>query len=86
MDPEARPCRATTTMRTRGLGRTPSRGPAVTAGVKYHINQRWHIVASYSVAQVNSTLTTDTAGVFRTSSVHFWPNAVVLSVGYSFGL
>ena len=60
-------------------------GPAVTAGFTYRFNQRWHMVASYSVAQVNSRLTTDTAGVFRTSSVHFWPNAVVLSVGYSFG-
>ena len=61
-------------------------GPAVTAGFTYRINQRWHVVASYSVAQVNTRLTTDTAGVFRSSSVHFWPNAVVLSVGYSFGL
>lgn len=59
-------------------------GPAVTAGVKYNLNSRWHIVASYSVAQVNTTLTTDTAGVFRSSKIHFWPNAAVLSVGYSF--
>ncbi len=59
-------------------------GPAVTAGFKYRLNARWHIVASYSVAQVNSRLTTDTAGVLRSSEVHFWPNAVVLSVGYSF--
>ena len=59
-------------------------GPAVTAGVLYHLNARWHLVASYSVAQVNSRLTTDTAGVLRSSEVHFWPNAVVLSVGYSF--
>ena len=61
-------------------------GPAVTAGFTYHINSRWHLNASYSVAQVNSRLTTDTAGVFRSSHIHFWPNAVVLSVGYSFGL
>ena len=59
-------------------------GPAVTAGFKYRLNTRWHIVASYSVAQVNSQLTTDTAGVLRSSKVHFWPNAVVVSVGYSF--
>ncbi len=61
-------------------------GPAVTAGFTYHINSRWHLNASYSVAQVNTRLTTDTAGVFRNSHIHFWPNAVVLSVGYSFGL
>ena len=59
-------------------------GPAVTGGVLYRLNARWHVVASYSVAQVNSRLTTDTAGVLRSSKIHFWPNAVVISVGYSF--
>lgn len=59
-------------------------GPAVTAGVTYHWTDRWDFTASYSVAQVNSTLTTDTAGVIRSSKVHFWPNTVVVSVGYAF--
>lgn len=59
-------------------------GPAVTAGVTYHLTDRWHFTASYSVAQVNSKLTTDTAGILRSNEVHFWPNAVVASVGYSF--
>ena len=59
-------------------------GPAVTAGVLYRLSTRWHVVASYSVAEVNSRLTTDTAGVLRSSEVHFWPNAVVISVGYAF--
>jgi outer membrane protein len=59
-------------------------GPAVTAGLSYEVAERWHVYASYSVAQVNSKLTADTAGLLRTSEVHFWPNAVVLSVGYSF--
>ncbi len=59
-------------------------GPAATAGVLYRLSTRWHVVASYSVAEVNSRLTTDTAGVHRSSEIHFWPNAVVLSVGYSF--
>ena len=68
------------------LSQPASIGPAVTAGFKYNLSRRWHIVASYSVAQVNSTLTTDTAGIYRSSHVHFWPNALVLSVGYSFGL
>ncbi len=59
-------------------------GPAVTAGITYHLTDRWHFTASYSVAQVNSTLTTDTAGILRSNKVHFWPNAAVFSVGYSF--
>ncbi len=59
-------------------------GPAVTAGITYHMNDRWHFTASYSIAQVNSKLTTDTAGILRSNEVHFWPNAAVLSVGYSF--
>jgi outer membrane protein len=59
-------------------------GPAVTAGVTYRFSGRWHFTASYSVAQVNSRLTTDTAGILRSNKVHFWPNAAVVSVGYSF--
>lgn len=59
-------------------------GPAATAGLSYELNDRWHVYASYSVAQVNSKLTADTAGVIRTSEVHFWPNTLVVSAGYSF--
>ena len=59
-------------------------GPAATAGLSYEIDPRWHVYASYSVAQVNSKLTADTAGVLRTSEVHFWPNTLVISAGYSF--
>ena len=59
-------------------------GPAATVGLSYEVNDRWHVYASYSVAQVNTKLTADTAGLLRTSEVHFWPNAFVLSAGYSF--
>jgi outer membrane protein len=59
-------------------------GPAATAGLSYAISDRWHVYASYSVARVNTRLTADTAGVLRTSEIHFWPNAVVVSAGYSF--
>jgi outer membrane protein len=59
-------------------------GPAVTAGLSYEVAERWHVYASYSVAQVNSKLTADTAGILRTSEIHFWPNALVISVGYAF--
>jgi outer membrane protein len=63
---------------------TASVGPAATAGLSYEVNDRWHVYASYSVAQVNSKLTANTAGIIRTSEVHFWPNTVVVSAGYSF--
>ena len=59
-------------------------GPAATAGLSYEITDRWHVYASYSVAQVNSKLKADTAGVIRTSEVHFWPNTLVISAGWSF--
>ncbi|HWF97832.1 MAG TPA: OmpW family outer membrane protein [Steroidobacteraceae bacterium] len=59
-------------------------GPTATAGLTYEITDRWHLYASYSVAQVNTRLTADTAGILRTSKVHFWPNALVISAGYSF--
>jgi outer membrane protein len=59
-------------------------GPTATAGVSYRLTDRWHVYASYSVGQVNSKLTADTAGVLRTSEVHFWPNTLVISVGYAF--
>ncbi len=59
-------------------------GPSATAGLSYEITDRWHVYASYSVAQVDTKLTADTAGILRTSEVHFWPNALVLSAGYSF--
>jgi len=59
-------------------------GPAATAGLSYEITDRWHVYASYSIAQVNSKLTANTAGVLRTSEIHFWPNTLVISAGYSF--
>lgn len=59
-------------------------GPAATVGLSYEINDRWHVYGSYSVAQVNTKLTANTAGLLRTSEIHFWPNTVVISAGYSF--
>lgn len=61
-----------------------SLGPTATVGLSYEMSDHWHAYASYSVAQVNTHLTADTAGIMRTSSIHFWPNALVVSVGYSF--
>lgn len=59
-------------------------GPAATAGLSYEITDRWHVYASYSVARVNTHLKAYTAGLERSAEIHFWPNAVVLSAGYSF--
>lgn len=61
-----------------------SLGPTATAGLSYELAEHWHLFASYSVAKVDSKLTTDTAGILRTSEVHFWPNTLVISAGYSF--
>ncbi|HME41056.1 MAG TPA: OmpW family outer membrane protein [Steroidobacteraceae bacterium] len=66
------------------LSLTSSVGPAVTAGVNYHITGNWHFYGSYSWSQVKTDLTADTAGVIRTTRISFGPQALVLSVGYSF--
>jgi outer membrane protein len=59
-------------------------GPAGTVGIAYHPFERWSFYASYSASMVNSRLTADTAGIIRTSYIHFWPAALVVSAGYSF--
>lgn len=84
IDRQITPAGAAVTGGPTSISLPASVGPAVTAGVTYHWTDRWHFTASYSVAQVNSKLTTDTAGILRSNKVHFWPNAVVVSVGYSF--
>ena len=66
------------------LSLTASVGPAATVGLAYHINSRWLVNASYSISRVNSDIKTDTAGVVRTSTLHFGPQALVVSGGYSF--
>jgi outer membrane protein len=66
------------------LSLTASVGPAVTGGVTYRISDRWAAHASYSWSQVKSTLTADTDGVIRTTRISFGPQALVVSVGYSF--
>ena len=59
-------------------------GPAATAGVSYKPNANWGVFVSYSITRVNTHLTTNTAGVIRTSNIKFGPQALVVSVGYSF--
>ena len=59
-------------------------GPAGTIGLRYQLPQNWSFYASYSASMVNSRLTANTAGVIRTSEIHFGPQALVFAVGYSF--
>jgi outer membrane protein len=66
------------------LSLTSSVGPAVTGGVTYRISSRWHAHASYSWSQVKTDLVADTGGVLRTTHISFGPQALVVSVGYSF--
>jgi outer membrane protein len=66
------------------LSLTSSVGAAGTVGLAYHIQDHWHAYASYSISQVKTDLTADTAGIIRTTHIDFGPQALVLSVGYSF--
>ena len=61
-----------------------SMGPVATAGIRWHIANRWSAYASYDVARVNSYYTGNTAGVVRTTHIKFNPSTLVLSVGYAF--
>jgi outer membrane protein len=63
---------------------TRSIGPVATAGLRWHIKDRWSAYASYDVARVNSDYTGNTAGVIRRTHIKFNPSTLVLSVGYAF--
>jgi len=66
------------------LSLTSSVGPAGTVGMAYNIANNWNMYASYSISKVKTDLTADTAGVIRTTHINFGPQALVVSVGYSF--
>ena len=66
------------------LSLTASVGPAATIGVGYHVAGPWHVYGSYSIAQVKSDMSANTAGVERTTHISFGPQTLILSVGYSF--
>ena len=59
-------------------------GPAGTVGLSYQITREINVVASYSLARVNSHYRSDTAGDIRTTSIRFNPQAAIVAVGYSF--
>jgi outer membrane protein len=58
--------------------------PAATAGLSYRFTKNIDVIASYSIAQVNSTYNSNTSGISRTTDVHFNPRTAVIAVGYSF--
>lgn len=59
-------------------------GPAATLGIEYKINRDWALYASYSAASVDSRYVSNTSGIQRSTTIHFDPEALVVSVGYSF--
>ena len=63
---------------------TSSVGPVVTAGVRWHIKDRWSAYASYDYAVVDTDYTGNTAGVIRHTTIRFNPSTLVVSVGYAF--
>jgi len=66
------------------LSLTSSVGPAATLGAAYHFSKHWLVNASYSISRVNTDIKADTAGVIRTTTIHFGPQALVISGGYQF--
>lgn len=63
---------------------TSSVGAAGTAGIDYRFDGHWHMYGSYSISQVKTDLSANTAGIVRTSTINFAPQVLVVSVGYSF--
>ena len=61
-----------------------SLGPAATLGVRWHIQDRWSLYASYSYSVVRSNFIGNTAGVLRRTHVDFNPTALVVAVGFAF--
>ncbi|HYP30539.1 MAG TPA: OmpW family outer membrane protein [Burkholderiaceae bacterium] len=59
-------------------------GPAATVGGSWQVTREINVIAAFSAARVNSNYRSDTAGVIRTTSIHFNPRAFILAAGYSF--
>ena len=59
-------------------------GPAGTVGASWQITREFNVLAAFSAARVNSNYRSDTAGVIRTTRIHFNPRAFIVAAGYSF--
>ncbi len=59
-------------------------GPAGTVGASWQATKEINVLASYSLARVNSHYRSDTSGVIRETTIHFNPRAWIVAAGYSF--
>ncbi|HTY51237.1 MAG TPA: OmpW family outer membrane protein [Steroidobacteraceae bacterium] len=66
------------------LSMTASVGPAGTVGINWNPWGGLDLNLSYSASMVNSTVSTDTAGIVRSTKVQFLPAPIVFSVGWRF--
>ncbi len=66
------------------LSLSASVGPAATLGIGYHVSGPWNVYGSYSVAQVKSDVSANTAGILRITNISYRPQVLIVSVGYSF--
>lgn len=63
---------------------TDSWGLAAQVGAVYKLNGPWSVSATWSTADVKTTLTTNTLGIERKTEIKFSPSVFILAVGYSF--
>jgi outer membrane protein len=63
---------------------TDSWGLAAQVGASYKLDGPWSVSASWSTADVKSTLTNNTYGIERKTDIQFNPSVFILAVGYSF--
>lgn len=63
---------------------TDSWGLAAQVGATYKLDGPWSVSATWSTADVKSTLTNNTYGVERKTEIKFNPSVFILSVGYAF--
>ena len=59
-------------------------GLALQAGATYQIDKQWSLSGTYTTADVNTVVTTNTLGIERKVNIKFAPNVFILAVGYSF--
>ncbi len=63
---------------------TDSFGLAAQAGLRWRIDERWFASAKIATAQVKSDLTSNSAGLIRTTTIDFRPVVFSVSGGYRF--
>jgi outer membrane protein W len=57
---------------------------AAQVGASYKLDGPWSVSASWSTADMKSTLTNNTYGIERKTDIQFNPSVFILAVGYSF--